>query len=342
MDQHLDADRLAAFADGSLSRVERQAVEAHAADCPRCLHMLAAMVRTEERAVAQGRAAWRIPVVFRWSVPLLAAAAALALWINVREQSAIGVPPPAASIDASLPPQTSTPEVQPSKRPDDITAKPQQTEKREASASVQAKALGDQQSTRAEARPSAAETAPSAAPMSDRDLRQLPAPSPPPASPAPPIAAPVAAPNAGVAGAAPSDAAARFSAPQPVAETLATARSAAPTFEVISADPAVRWRVAGKTIVRSVDAGKTWTPERVPVQGEIVTGSSSSPLVAWFVGRGGYILLTTGTNQWRRVMFREPVDLSNVRAISEREAEVTTSDGRVFATNDGGQTWVRR
>ena len=50
MDQHLDAERLAAFADGSLSSAERVAVEAHAADCPHCLQLLAAMARTEDAA----------------------------------------------------------------------------------------------------------------------------------------------------------------------------------------------------------------------------------------------------------------------------------------------------
>src|SRR5215207_344089 len=53
MDQHFDAERLAAFADGSLAREERAAAEAHAADCPRCLHLLAAMARTDEPRTAR-------------------------------------------------------------------------------------------------------------------------------------------------------------------------------------------------------------------------------------------------------------------------------------------------
>jgi photosystem II stability/assembly factor-like uncharacterized protein len=122
----------------------------------------------------------------------------------------------------------------------------------------------------------------------------------------------------------------------------AAARVAMPALEIASPDSMTRWRVEGKTILRSTDGGKTWNSESVPVEREVTAGSSPSPLVAWLVGRQGYILRTSATNQWRRVPFPEPADLASVSARSEREAEVTTSDGRVFATVDGGQTWQRR
>ena len=83
MDQHFDAERLAAFADGSLSSAERVAAEAHAADCPHCLQLLAAMARTHEDPPRPSRAGWRLPVFVRWAAPLAAAATALALWINL-------------------------------------------------------------------------------------------------------------------------------------------------------------------------------------------------------------------------------------------------------------------
>ena len=74
MDQHFDAERLAAFADGSLSSAERVAAEAHAADCPHCLQLLAAMARTHEEPPRPSRAGWRLPVFVRWAAPLAAAA----------------------------------------------------------------------------------------------------------------------------------------------------------------------------------------------------------------------------------------------------------------------------
>ena len=42
---------------------------------------------------------------------------------------------------------------------------------------------------------------------------------------------------------------------------------------------------------------------------------------------------------WRRVPFREAVDLVRVTASSATNASVTTVDGRTFATSDGGATW---
>ena len=350
MDQHFDAERLAAFADGSLSREERAAAEAHAADCPRCLHLLAAMARTADPAATRSRGLWRMPVVLRWGVPLLAGAAALALWINVRPRPSVETPATevsqrAVASPAASPSRPASPEPSPQEQEVDAL-KSQTVEKRQVAAPVQTQARTDQQpvrteQVRAKGAPSASASAPLPAPLSDQDLRQLPAPTVP--RPAAPAATPVATPGnaAAVPAPTPPDTSARFRADEAIAETVTITRSVDVTLEIVSPDTSRRWRVAGKTIQRSTDAGKTWSTERVPLQSEIVAGASPSPLVAWFVGRGGYILLTTGTNQWRRVIFVESADLSSVRARSEREAEVTTSDGRVFATADGGRTWNR-
>jgi hypothetical protein len=82
MDQHFDAERLAAFADGTLSAAERAAAEAHAADCAQCLQLLAAMARTHEDP-PPSPGAWRLPVFVRWAAPLAAAATGVALWVYV-------------------------------------------------------------------------------------------------------------------------------------------------------------------------------------------------------------------------------------------------------------------
>ncbi|MGB2715462.1 MAG: zf-HC2 domain-containing protein [Vicinamibacterales bacterium] len=350
MDQHFDAERLAAFADGSLSREQRAAAEAHAADCPRCLHLLAAMARTEDATAPHAHSWWRMPVGLRWGVPLLAGATALALWINVRprpamETPAVEVSQPAVVSPEASPSRPASPEPSPQAEVDAL--KSQAVEKRQVATPAQTKARADQQSlrteqARAKEAPSASASAPVLAPLSDRDLRQLPAPTVP--RPAAPVAAPAASPAnaAPVPPPAQPDTSARFRTDEALAETVTVTRSADVTLEVVSPDASRRWRVAGKAIQRSTDGGKTWSTERVPLQSEIVAGASPSPLVAWFVGRGGYILLTTGTNQWRRAIFPEAADLSSVRARSERDADVTTSDGRVFATADGGRSWSRR
>src|SRR5712692_3582980 len=41
----LDAETIAAWADGGLSRRDRAAAEAHAAECPRCQAVVAALVK---------------------------------------------------------------------------------------------------------------------------------------------------------------------------------------------------------------------------------------------------------------------------------------------------------
>ena len=74
---------------------------------------------------------------------------------------------------------------------------------------------------------------------------------------------------------------------------------------------------------------------------QITATSSPSPNVTWFVGRGGVVLLTIDGRTVTRVPFPETTDLTAVTATDARTAVVTTSDGRIFRTDDGGQTWRR-
>src|SRR5262245_13088315 len=104
----LDADTLAAWADGALDAGALAAAEAHAADCARCQAMLAAMARTAPLAPTPAVAPWWNPS-FRWLVPLTAAAAAVLIWTivpprdgrvavhQVSESAATTPPPPAAT-----------------------------------------------------------------------------------------------------------------------------------------------------------------------------------------------------------------------------------------------------
>ncbi len=98
----LDADTLAAWADGALAARERAHAEAHAADCAGCQALLAAMVRTLPPATA-AKSPWRLPAL-GWLVPLTVAATALVIWVAVpsREPAQIsgGV---AEAVDQSAP-----------------------------------------------------------------------------------------------------------------------------------------------------------------------------------------------------------------------------------------------
>jgi photosystem II stability/assembly factor-like uncharacterized protein len=60
------------------------------------------------------------------------------------------------------------------------------------------------------------------------------------------------------------------------------------------------------------------------------------------VGRAGAIFVTTDGTRFESVPFPEPVDLVTVAAIDDRQASVTTADGRRFATSDRGASWRRQ
>jgi photosystem II stability/assembly factor-like uncharacterized protein len=51
------------------------------------------------------------------------------------------------------------------------------------------------------------------------------------------------------------------------------------------------------------------------------------------------VLLSTDGRSWRRVAFPEMADLAAVQAADAQTANVTTADGRMFRTTDGGLTW---
>jgi photosystem II stability/assembly factor-like uncharacterized protein len=111
---------------------------------------------------------------------------------------------------------------------------------------------------------------------------------------------------------------------------------------IASPDPKVLWRIAsGRVVQRSTDGGATWATESTGTTVFLAAGAAPSPTVCWIAGQRGLVLLTTDGRTWRRLTFPEPVDLSAIRAESADAATVTTTDGRVFSTKDGGKRWQR-
>ena len=83
-DACLDAETLAAWADGGLTTQAAAAVDLHASNCSRCMAVLAAMERSAPPALAPH--AWTPARLFRWLVPLTAAATAIAIWVAVPDR----------------------------------------------------------------------------------------------------------------------------------------------------------------------------------------------------------------------------------------------------------------
>jgi putative zinc finger protein len=77
----IDAETLAAWADGSLPRAEAAVVETHLADCERCTAMLATFARTIPDAPVTEPLwkRWHL----RWLIPVATAATVAALWVLV-------------------------------------------------------------------------------------------------------------------------------------------------------------------------------------------------------------------------------------------------------------------
>jgi hypothetical protein len=169
----------------------------------------------------------------------------------------------------------------------------------------------------------------------------------PPAAPPVPTAAP--APTA----APPPPARAEFVAPSTAADASPRAVGAAaarmmlkaqqePPALIPSPNPNIRWQIVpGGGVQRSIDGGSTWQAQSTGVGVTLTAGAAPSPTICWLVGPGGIVLLSTDGRSWKRVAFPEATDLSSVRATDDKNATVTTADGRLFSTTDGGVTWPR-
>jgi hypothetical protein len=290
----LDAETLAAWADGGLSRESLELAQLHAVDCVRCQTLLGTLTRMQsavpEPAVEQTSRKW-----LGWLVPLSAAAVgviAVALWVSLPRESVV---------------------------PLQQTAEKQIQEVEKTSPAQQPVA-----GTRETAAKADSQTATPKEEAFRRDGQRL---EPDGARPQSTLAA------------AAQDAAT----PTAAGRASAINRSAAeaPAVEILSPDPAVRWRIIGARVQRSTNGGSNWSTVSIGFQGQLTAGSAPSASVCWLVGSGMVLLSTDGGTSWRRVAFSEPTNLSAVRATDARTASVTTTDGRTFSTNDGGLAWVR-
>ena len=349
----LSAEIAAAFVDAALTPVERAAAVAHAAGCARCQSLLAAVARTSPPAVSG--AWWRLSPA-GWLVPLSAAATAgVLVWAVMPARSrpqqsglespsaklVVSAPVEPAPVAPAAPPRS---EAQPEKRagrrgaaasglPATAAAVPPPTVSKGQGAGQESPAAASGNNAAASTREKLADAASAPAPAEPAAaLAAAPA--------APPAAAP-AAPPAATRDAAASlvrvQTAGRPNAALALAEKLTVAAT-----EIVSPDASSRWRIVpGGAVQRSFDGGSSWQVQVTGVTVTLTAGASPSPSVCWLVGPGGTVLLSVDGRAWRRVTSPETADLVAVRATDDHTATVTASDGRMFSTKDGGQTWVR-
>jgi hypothetical protein len=330
----VDANALAAWADGRMTAAERAAVETHAAGCARCLGFLAAMTRTEPPAIAPP---WwrRSPIA--WLLPLAAVTAGLVIVVGLallEQRSEVQLP--TATPAAVAPPQVNGPQAAPAPAQPPVPAvssPPAVSRRREhaGSATAPSAALAAAQPKREQAAAAPASPPPAAGAPVARDAL-----SPPPA---PPVAATTPTPVAPPA--VTRDAVERRAQAGASALAAKAAADAPPAPIVIaSPDPNSQWRIVGGTVEHTADGGATWQPQSIGIATRVRAGAAPDARVCWLAGVAGVVLRTTDGGTWTRTPFPETADLVAIQAADASHAVVTTADGRRFTTGDGGATWL--
>jgi Putative zinc-finger len=332
-DACLDAETLAAWADGGLSGGALAAVHAHVADCARCQDLAGTLARTRS-AVPPAEPVRSQRWWLAWLVPVAAAAAAVAIWFAVPANLGAPVRNRDVALMRETPQEESPAQIETQRNipaPDRSTPAPSGNRRELQSAPARVpQAAGSLEERAPATTPSSAEKkAEQESERSDlaKDRAVAQAPAPPATSPAP-------APRANAAPAA----AERFRA----AASVRGATDIGP--DIVSPDPAISWRIVGGAVQYSSNGGSTWQVVPLDAAAELTAGAAPATTVCWLVGRGGVVLLTLDGRTWRRVPFPEMTDLSSVRAIDAggRVATVETADGRTFVTTDAGATWMPR
>lgn len=350
----IDAETLAAWADGGLRQTEAATVEMHLANCERCTAMLATFARTTpETAAAESLwSRWHL----RWLVPIATAATVAALWVLI--------PQPGSAPDSTLKSEVTTQVAAAATPAPPPVEEPQRQEATDATApSFRTRALAKPEETpagpeqRLAERERAADEVREEAKLEVTDAR--PAPAAAPAAPAPAIPARAregdradqdlgqqrdtsAFATTGRAGAAPREP--PTTGFREVARQANSARlaSAAAQFQVVSPDSMTRWRVIGAgQVQRSTSGGAQWVPATLPESATLTGGSSPSPSICWLVGRTGAIYVTTDGLRFTKVPFPDRIDFVSIQALDGLRATVVTTDGRTMRTEDQGATWIR-
>jgi hypothetical protein len=343
----LDAETVAAWMDGGLDAAGVAAAEAHASTCERCQALLATVAKTLPADVGHAPAGARLWKW--WLAPLAATAAAVTIWMVV-PQTPMQTPaqPPAATAPAR-----------------DVAEAPATPQPQPAPASAREQSGELRRDKPAEPGAQATVPATPAPPATVSDFRRnVPAPAAEEGKATLAADADTAASARERSGelrrdeqakreensvraaemrqaAEPAAAAerAREAPAEPSVGAVTQLRKQTGPLQIVSPDPNSRWRALPGVVERSEDGGRIWIPVRLGAKEEVIGGASPRPLVCWLVGRNGLVLLATDGTNFTRLPFPESVDLVAVSSPEPRIATVSTADGRVYRTDDGGRTW---
>jgi hypothetical protein len=135
-------------------------------------------------------------------------------------------------------------------------------------------------------------------------------------------------------------------------KALATLRPAQEYSALLKAPSgSALWRAGkGGTIERSNDAGKTWASQASPSKEDWLAGAAVSDTVCWLAGRNGAIARTLDGVHWQRIappaqaaaVAGKSADWTGITTRNAQTATIAASDGRKFATADGGKTWQQQ
>ena len=352
----VDADALAAWADGAMTGAERAAFEIHAAGCARCQALVAAMARTDPPPIA--RMWWR-RTPYAWLLPLATATAAVVIVVKlavterpshapavaraespapIRESPAAPAPAPPAVSDRAAEARRERPRPSASPAPASAAAAPRvdtrandtprppavvETQAKAAAGAPPAASTPDQ--TRATAEPRDA-VAPAAQPAA--------APPPAPAAPAPPPPTSASAFR--------EEAARRLESAAGGAALPAMKGIAQAPVVIASPDRESQWRITGAAVEHTTDGGVTWHAQPLGIVTPLQAGAAPAARICWLAGTGGVVLRTTDGTTWIRIAFPEPASLIAIQASDALRATVTSAAGIRFSTSDGGATWIRQ
>jgi hypothetical protein len=121
---------------------------------------------------------------------------------------------------------------------------------------------------------------------------------------------------------------------------LRTAEERSTEKIIRSPDANVMWRISSSNFVElSRDGGATWNGGRLDSKVHLLAGTAPTRKVCWLVGLNGAIFTTRDGHTWKKVTPPANLDFVSVTATDDGSADITASDGRVFATDNGGKIW---